>query len=154
MTVRDFNKARDASVPAVFLAAEYLHVRYNCSILVNPQKKMPDSGNVLDQRDDGDIIAYFQKVVEVKEKPDYRFTSADDFPFDTIMVSNVEAADRHHVDLWIIVSGDKVHAAVIRGKHKQYFLKKEVWCPNTHKNEWKYMCPIQYVEFVNLKKAG
>ena len=41
-------------------------------------------------------------------------------------------------------------AAVILGRHKEYFVKSNVWCPNTAKYEQKYMCPVEYVEFVQL----
>jgi len=150
MMVRDFQKARDASDEAVFRAAQWLQRDKNVTVRINPEPPMPDSGNWMDKRDGGDIIAYIERIVEVKEKPDYKFTCREDFPFDTIMVSNVESADRHVVHMWIIVSGNKTHAAVILGKHKPQFQKKNIWCPNTEKHELKYMCPVDYVEFVKL----
>lgn len=148
--VRDFYKAlADADGP-MFQAAQWLRKTYGCSVMIRPVQKIPDSGDPKDARDDGDIIAFFEKVIEVKEKPEYKFTGAHDFPFDTIMVANVEPTDRHHVDLWIIISGNRTHAALIKGDCKKHFLKKNVWCPNTAKYEEKYMCPVEHVKWVNL----
>jgi hypothetical protein len=150
MAVRDFNKALANADASMFQAAQWLRKKYNCTVMIRPVNKIPDSGDPRDARDDGDIIAYFEKVVEVKEKPEYNFTGAHDFPFDTIMVANVEPTDRHNVDLWIIISGNKTHAAMIKGEHKKHFIKKNVWCPNTEKHEQKYMCPVEYVKWINL----
>jgi len=150
MSIRDFQRARDASEGAVFKAAQWLQRDKNVTVRITPQKPMPDSGNVADRRDDGDIIAYVERIVEVKEKPKIFFTCREDFPFDTIMVSNVDSADRHVVHMWIIVSGNGTHAAVISGKSKGYFEAKDVWCINTKKYEKKYLCPVEHAEFVQL----
>jgi hypothetical protein len=145
--VRDFYKALEASEESVFKAAQWLRRDKNVTVRIPRKKDVPDSG---DARDEGDIIAYVERIVEVKEKPNFNFTCKEDFPYETIMVSNVESADRHVVHMWIIVSGNKTHAAIISGKSKAYFIKKNVFCPNTEKMELKYMCPTEHVEFVKL----
>ena len=154
MTVRDFRKALAASTDSVFHAAKWLQKAYGCTVRISPPPVDPETKQPIFERDAGDIVVTFERVVEVKHRPSLEFTSAEDYPFNTIMVANVEPSDLHQIHMWVILNKNMTHAAVIKGKDKKHFIKENVYCWPTKKYELKYMCPKEFVQFVDINNPA
>lgn len=149
--IRDFKKALDASANSVFHTAKWLQKTYGCTVQINPPPVDPKTNELTYEQDKGDIIVTFEKIVEVKHRTSMKFTCAEDYPFDTIMVASVEPTDRHQVYMWVILNSDMTHAAIIKGKNKNHFIKEDVYCWPTKKYELKYLCPKEFVDFVDMR---
>ncbi len=135
---------------SVFHTAKWLQKTYGCTVRISPPPVDPVTKEPLLMQDAGDIIATFERIVEVKHRPSLEFTCAEDYPFETIMVANVTPTDRHQIYMWVILNAKMTHAAVIKGEHKIHFIKEDVYCWPTKKNELKYMCPKEFVDFVQM----
>jgi hypothetical protein len=150
MSVRDFKQALHESAESVFKAAQWLQRTYGCTVRINPPPRDHSTGQEVYERDMGDIIASFERVVEVKHRKNLTFTCAEDFPFDDIMIASVEPTDTHQIHMWVFLNKDMTHAIIVKGKEKKNFIKKDVYCWNTKKYELKYLCPKEHVQFVQI----
>lgn len=147
-TYEDFKRQVAASEPAKYIAAEFLQRWKRCSVIIRPPGALP-----VGSQDEGDIIAFVERIVEVKHRQ-FEFTCAEDYPYPDIIVSNVPSADRHNVGMWIIMNKSKTHAAIVSGeKKKAHFFKRKFFATNTNQYEENYVILKEYAKFVKLSET-
>jgi len=82
-----------------------------CSL--NPSLMAPKGADPELYKDGGDMYLHFR--TEVKHRPSLNFTSAEDFPFDTIIVCAKESFDSQACQpkFYFVCNGPLTHAALI-----------------------------------------
>lgn len=144
-----FTRRFQASRGAVFKVAEYLNREKNCEVCIPAMRLAPNSEFSDQYKDGGDIIANGKHIVEVKGTSKL-FYGMDDFPFEEIMIVNVQSADRYDAYAYFIVNSELSHAAIVRGSTKNKWTKK--FMPDKEKGglEEKYLIDKRLAEFVLL----
>ena len=81
-----------------------------------PERTRPDPADRKSYADSGDLM--LQGRVEHKVRTNLRFTSRDDYPYQTVIVDEVykeQAKASDPVLLYVIENSDRTHAAVVYG---------------------------------------
>ena len=144
----EFKRQVAASEPAKYIAAEFLQRWKKCSVIIRPPGALPAG-----TKDEGDIIAFIERVVEVKHRG-FSFTCLEDYPYSEVIISNVPSADRHNVSMWIIMNKEKTHAGIVTADaKKKYAFKKTFFVSNTQQQEENYIISKSYVKFVKLSET-
>jgi hypothetical protein len=138
----DFVYELQKSRKAVFRVAEWLH-RNGKAIRIDPIKVMPRGGNVEEWVDDCDLYADDQKI-EVKCK-NVSFTCKEDFPWDTVIVSNSQTVDRNWglITAYIIVNKEMTHAMIIPTTTKDTWWKGVLKPKNKAGEQEFYFCKTE-----------
>lgn len=152
-----FTKRLEASRASTFKVAEWLHKK-GFSISIPAIRFAPLGSNPLDYVDEGDLFIESggHKVrIDVKHSGT-EFTDADSWPKrlkGRMIVSNKKAIDRAEGSskAYIIVNPPMTHVAIIWQRTWKYWVAEELPASNTKELEWFYLCPIEHVDFRDLK---
>lgn len=144
-----FSRKFANSRSAVFKVAEYLNREKNCEVCIPAMRLAPDPEFADQYKDDGDIIANGKHIVEVKGSSKL-FYGMDDYPFDEVIIANVQSADRYDAYAYFIVNSELSHAAIVRGSTKNKWTKRFVFEKERGTTEEKYLINKRLAEFVLL----
>ena len=144
-----FSRKFANSRSAVFKVAEYLNREKNCEVCIPAMRLAPDPEFADQYKDDGDIIVNGKYIVEVKGSSKL-FYGMDDYPFDEVMIANVQSADRYNAHAYFIVNSELSHAAIVRGSTKNKWTKRLVFEKERDTKEVKYLINKRLAEFVLL----
>lgn len=145
-----FGERYDKSFSAIFRVAEFLHGKRNLSVEIPKAQKAPNKEVADSYKDFGDIIIHRPNYVEVKHNT-FHFTSAEDFPYQEIIVANKKAVDRNwKAYAYFIVNKNMTHAAIIKTNTKDQWIIRDIPDRERGTIETKYMCPKHLAEFVKL----
>ena len=100
-----------------------------------------------DYRDEGDLE--ITKRIEVKHRQ-FAFTSADDYPFDSVMVTIAHCHDRAHPKPsgYFILNATCTVAAYVPGDTEPQWTR--VTCLSRGRDREFYVCPVSLVRFIDL----
>jgi hypothetical protein len=148
-----FLKRLNESRPATFRVAEWIHrgdARTPSRTVIIPAIRPelgPDKGDIWVEDLDG-----FTKIVEVKHRAKLPFTCVDDYPFPTIIVSNVGSVKRNwgHVLAYVVVNSTMTYAAVLGWDNHKHWFEEDIFASNSNKMERFFMCPKEHATFVRL----
>jgi hypothetical protein len=144
-----FKDRLKGSVTAVFVVAKWLHTKgYNVSIPAD--RGVVDDGDIFANKPDQPV-----KRIEVKGR-NVLFTSASDWPYEDMLVSNEAAVKRawDHDPHYVILSAEMRYAAIIAPESKEHWKVIKKWASNTRKEEYFYTCPTEHVKFVRIDIEG
>ncbi len=117
-----------------------------------------------DHQDNGDIwwrVGYggVWHRLEVKHRPDLKFTCAEEWPHffkPGPLVCAVHAWDKADPKIWGIMSlnSPMTHFLFIRPETRRYWTKVEIWDKRFQCKQWTYVCPTERVTFhpISLEK--
>ena len=148
-----FLKRLDGSRPAMFRVAEWLHKKgYDVGIPAIRYSKFEDK--IEDFVDSGDVFAKKDNKkyrFEIKHSG-YEFTSAEDWKFKTMLVSNKAAVERENgkAEAFVIVSKSMTHLAIIWRQTRKHWFPDRKFATNTQKWEDFYSVKKEYVDFRNM----
>ena len=144
-----FKKSR----AAVFKVAEYIWREKGLGVTIPAMILAPDVSKSVDYIDKGDIICHADNgknyIVEVKQNS-INFTCSDDFPFKSILVNEVEKADRLDAFVYFMVNQNLTHAFMLKTNTKHMWDKKDV--PDKQRGDVTptYVCDLNLGEFIIL----
>lgn len=148
-----FLEALKKSHKAVFKIAEWVHrgsanVRSRTVIIPASNGEQPDACDLMVWDEDQSKVM----KLEIKHKVDTKFTSVDDYPFKTIIVSNSKTIERNwgKIEAYIIVNDKLTHAAIIPFNTNEKWKKFQIYAKNTDKVEEFYVCPKECATFVRI----
>jgi hypothetical protein len=143
------NRLRSSS-NAVAVVASWLN-RKGKHIEIPSMRISPTADQASDYLDGGDLYIIEKKRVEVKHLG-INFTSADDWPFREIFISNVAAVDRSfdQVSAWVSVSQDMGYIAVVKPDSREHWYISEKKASNTGNVESYYATNIKHVQFIKI----
>jgi hypothetical protein len=152
-----FTKRLDASRSSTFRVAEWLHKK-GFSVTIPAIRFAPLGANPLDYVDEGDLFIESggkKHRIDVKHRGT-EFTDADSWPQKLkgkMIVSNKIAVDRANGEskAYIIVSQPMTHIAIIWNTTREHWVAEELFSRNIQQLEWFYLCPIEHVDFRDLK---
>jgi hypothetical protein len=148
-----FEREYKESNNAVAAVAEHLEESGNqVRIIAEPDfvprdKYLDRCGDILSRRS-GSTTEF--KPVEVKGRL-LTFTCREDFPYPTIIVDRVKESGL--AALYVSVNKAMTVAAFVRASTKEHWLKRDI--ADTRRGYPPipmFLCPIQYAEFVSLKR--
>jgi len=144
-----FQDRLKGSIPAVFVVAKWLHIK-GYDVNVPAQRTVADDGDIFAHKPDQPV-----KRIEVKGR-NINFTSAADWPYVDVLVSNEAAVKRAWDDdpHYIILNAAMTHAAIIAPESKEHWKVIKKWASNTRKHENFYTCPTEHVKFVRIDIEG
>ena len=128
-TYEQFRQNLLQSIPTVFnVGVMFSEMGYDVfipAIKVIPKENM----NHAEYQDDGDLhVTKDGKTTKINVKQSSRkFSSADDWPFDTFFVSDKKAIDssvEKNINIYITVSSDSKYAAIVNIKKTRHLWKE------------------------------
>ncbi len=139
----------DASSSAVYAVAS-MYQRLGIPVMLPATHRAPSAEEAADYFDEGDLFVL--RRMEVKGLG-INFTCRADWPFREAFVSNVAAVDRagDEVCAYISVSKDKRYCAIIPHSSRPHWYVVEKRVSNTGNIERNYACPLDHVQFRNLR---
>lgn len=103
--------------------------------------------------DDADLFVFSRSGkrlgIEVKGRA-LNFTSAEDFPYQTLFVDRVEKADKSSVFYYVSVNSAKTAMAVIRASTKDKWVQRDKFDNIKGYPLRVYECPKEFAKFVQL----
>lgn len=141
MSDEQFIKELKASQDTVWLAAQFLSEKGH-NVVVRAQHIRPTFDQRHQYADSGDLEII--QTVEVKRRPDLHFTSAEDYPFKTIIVDTVSAFDnkKNKPYLYMIVNAEATHAVIITVPNsRKHWIKVMHFNKKDEENRMYYECP-------------
>lgn len=145
-----FQQRLAASSKAVFAVAQFYQGKGH-TVKIPPVLIAPTAAQAEEYLDDGDLLLLFEKRIEVKHRT-FDFSSADDYPYPSVFISNVAAVDRARgqVSAYINVSRDLRCAAIIKYETAEHWFVNKSRASNTGNVEFQYACPLSFVHFEAL----
>jgi len=146
-----FNERLDDSHPAVERIADWMS-SLGKPVKIQPTKKADNFLDAQRLRDDGDIkILSTGEMIEVKHQTTV-WTDEKSYPYSSIIVSNKNSVDKNrgNVVVYIILNKDMTHAAMVPFATSEHWFLKKKKPGNTGVYEMFYLCPLEYVQFVEL----
>lgn len=139
------------SARAVFAVALNQH-RKGRTVEIGAIRYAPSADQAERYVDDGDITIVTRSIIEVKHLG-VTFTSAADWPFKEVFVSNVAAVDRRRgsVIAYVSVSSDLRHVCVVHKNTSAHWYVTERRASNTGNVERFYACPVAYATFESME---
>ena len=152
-----FLKRLDDSRPATFTVAAWLHKKGK-TVTIPAIRYAPEHKDFLQYVDSGDIIITEeggeQSIVEVKHLRKTDFTSAEDFPHPSVIISNVYTVERNRgrIRAYMILNRLMTHMIIVRGKDIDKWEKRNVFASNTQKVEALYTCHPKDCKFISIEE--
>jgi hypothetical protein len=145
-----FRQRLHGSYRAVFVYAIHLHLNEH-TVTILPTRSADTAEESQQFRDNGDLIVDGKYRHEVKGR-NLDFTCAEDFRFDSVLVSNCKAVDRagNEVVAYVSLNAAFTHFASIPRSTKEHWRIVWLLAGNTGNYERNYACPKQYVTFGKL----
>ena len=137
------------SQESVWKAAQWLSgCGYN--VTVRALSIRPDAEQMAEYADQGDL-EIIQRV-EVKRRPDIDFTSAEDFPFATLIVDVAHAYDRAKPKpyAYIIFDADASHCAIVKSLTRPSWVRTERMDRKKGRMRTFYECPTDLCKWLAL----
>jgi hypothetical protein len=147
------------SSKAVWAVAMHQHARGRM-VEVPPLQYAPTAADHELFADDGDLFVIYRRPEnpEVRQRLDVKhlrvnFTSAEDFPFPELFISNVASVDRANGSTvaYFIVSNDCEYAAIVPRTTRDKWYVTEKVARNTGNVERNYTCALGVPTFVKLE---
>lgn len=155
MDHESFLAALKKSHKAVFRVAEWVHrgsanVRSRTVIIPAHTETGSDACDLMVWDEEQSKVM----KLEIKHKLDTKFTSADDYPFKTIIISNSKTIERNwgKIEAYIIVNDKLTHAAIIPFNTHDKWKKFQIHAKNTDKVEEFYLCAKECATFVKISE--
>lgn len=113
------------------------------------QAVRPSAETRFEYSDSGDIE--ITKKIEVKQRS-FDFTSADDYPYETIFISEVYRMKKllPQLEAVVILSNDGSHAACVSAATRGSWVIDKKWDVKQGRECDIVACPKQYARFVSL----
>ena len=142
------------SSAALFAVAKYLHDG-GFDIEIRGMRVAPKASQHEAFADAGDLHVWIngkRELVQVKGRQ-FNFTSADDFPYVSMMVGSVASLDRVTDALYYVgVSLNLEYAAIAHRDTRPDWTIKTTTVSNTGNVESNYVCPISLLKFTRLMR--
>lgn len=125
-------------------------LRNNCDVLIRPTVVRPDFDSRNEYADGGDIE--IRQRVEVKQRS-IDFTSADDYPYPTVIVDEKYKVDRiARGKLWgyLIVNKSGTHVCCIKPDSKSAWVVESKYDKKDGQQREFYVCPKRLCLFCEL----
>lgn len=145
------NRLRDSKQYATLAAHILSGMGY--PVTIRPVFERPDVRQRADYADHGDLEII--QVVEVKHRQELHFTSREDYPFKTIIVDMASSYDakRPKPVMYMIFNSEATHYALVMCRtFKQWRKRSKLNSLNNVTSDY-YECPINLVEFREVKNA-
>ena len=153
MDSETFYRSLEASRPAVFKVAEWIHrgdSKTPSRTVIIPAIRPgtgPDKGDLCVEHFTGHTL-----TIEVKQRAKLALTAVDDYPFPTSIVSNIGTVKRNWgtVLAYVVVNSPMTHAAVVGWDSHDKWVEEDIFASNYNKTERFFMCPKEHATFVRL----
>lgn len=148
---KKFQQRLKGSTPAVMAVATHFHNKGNF-VEIPPTRIAPSASVAAEYVDGGDLFLVRRYRIEVKGLLKATFSSAQDFPYRVIFISNAAAVERAkgEVFAYIVVSADLKCAAIVKAETSKYWTREKGVMSNTGNEEENIGCPPEHAEFVTL----
>lgn len=148
--VDDLRRSQDS----VDVAAKWLRSQ-GYPLVVRPTFVRPTSDQMAEFSDSGDLE--IMQRVEVKQRVDIDFTSADDFPYQTVIVDACHCYDKARPKpyAYIIFNSQLTHAMVVNVRETIGAWSRTVKLDRKKNRRRKfYECPVSEARFVTIPHAA
>lgn len=117
-------------------------------VVVLPQSIRPSAEDRMKYSDGGDLAII--KRVEVKHRDNLHFTSAADYPYDSVMVDAAHKYDLATIKpyAYIILNKDVTCCAIVYASTKNTWKRESKFDKGRYQDF--YMCPVGYAIFKNI----
>jgi hypothetical protein len=139
----------------VYPVAEHAHRRGARIVQINPLIVRPNRDEREGYGDDFDLRIFKLgdndwKRYEVKGKGKIDFSSADDFPYSTVLLDRTNKTDKCLVDGFFIVSKDKRHAAYVPMSTRDHWREVTKYDGDKGYEVRLYECPKELASFIRI----
>lgn len=110
----------------------------------------PDRAQRFEYSDDGDL--FVKERVEVKHRPDLKFTGLHDFPFPTVVVDAAHRIEKARPlpMAWVILNATGSAAIIVHRTSRKHWQRVELYNRKDAERKPYYTCPLQHCQFVTF----
>lgn len=150
MSDEDFFKGLCSSIGPVHHVASWL-IKQGYMVRIRPTIVRPDFKDRFEYDDGGDLD--ITMTINVKART-FDFTSAEDFPYKTIMLDEARNIKANGLQTLFYISLNKAwtHCSVVRQDTKAHWVKREVDASNTKDKRTNWECPVGHAEFYDMRE--
>jgi len=137
-------KSHEAVNATLFLLSDRGH-----RITLPPTHLRPSRSQWKEYTDNGDLEISFR--IEVKHRTDLSFSSAETFPYETVIVNEVRKVEKYKVaPIWYFIwnSDLSFYAFIDAKKTRKHWTKTTRYDHKSEKECVFYECPKKYVRFI------